>query len=223
MGPSWGATAFILLLCYGDNSEVMIHHDDRHATKRWWYGLRTGTIGLLVGLILVLGGCGTDQSSDSETNLEPRTAGADTMTIDHVLRTDDRFSTFAAAMDSTELDSTLRGEGPYTLFAPPNAAFDALPEGTLPILLNERPEQLYAIVAQHIVPERAPLANQSGAWQLPTLDGDSLRLIATDTSVTLRNARVVDGDIETANGLIHVIDRVLRPSADEEGREDGGP
>jgi uncharacterized surface protein with fasciclin (FAS1) repeats len=171
---------------------------------------------MLVGILaVVVAACGGEDSPEPAAPEAGPQAEADTLTIDHVLRTDDRFSSLVAALDSAGLDSTLRTDGPYTLFAPPNSAFDELPPGTLPALLNERPDRLQEVLRQHIVPQRAAIAGQAGAWSVPTLSGDSLRLTVTDTSVTIRNARVVDFDIETANGLIHVVDRVLRPA--EEG------
>ena len=166
---------------------------------------------LVVGIVVAMGACGGEDAPQPEAPGAGPQAMADTLTIDHVLRTDDRFSTLVAALDSAGLDSTLRGDGPYTLFAPPNSAFEALPPGTVPTLLNERPDRLRLLLRQHIVPQRAPVAGRSGTSALPTLAADSLRLVVTDTTVTVRNARVIDYDIETANGLIHVIDRVLRP------------
>ena len=185
-------------------------------------GTEGGTLfrwGLVVGIVVAMGACGGEEAPQPDAPGAGPQAMADTLTIDHVLRTDDRFSTLVAALDSTGLDSTLRGVGPYTLFAPPNSAFEALPPGTVSTLLAERPDRLRMLLRQHIVPQRAPVAGRSGAWALPTLTADSLRLVVTDTTVTVRNARVVDYDVETANGLIHVIDRVLRPedpSADKE-------
>ncbi|MFP4228664.1 MAG: fasciclin domain-containing protein [Salinivenus sp.] len=173
----------------------------------------------VLGLALVLLACGDDQGPEPAAPEAGPQGMADTLTIDHVLRTDERFSTLVAALDSAGLDSTLRADGPYTLFAPPNEAFEALPSGTVEALLNERPERLRLVLQQHIVPERASVGDQTEPWVVPTLAGDSLRLVPADTSITVRNARVVDFDVETANGLIHVVDRVLRP---EEAGETGG-
>lgn len=136
------------------------------------------------------------------------------MTIDRVLRTDDRFSTLVAALDSVGLDSTLASDGPYTLFAPPNAAFDRLPDGTLAALLAERRGRLRTILARHIAEGRIDAAGLASASAFRTLSGDSVR-VRRDSVLTVGRARVVDDDIATANGLIHVLDRVLRPPADE--------
>jgi uncharacterized surface protein with fasciclin (FAS1) repeats len=133
------------------------------------------------------------------------------MTVDRVLRTDARFSTLAAGLDSTGLDSTLASDGPYTLFAPPNSAFEALPEGTLPVLLTDRLDRLRTILAHHVVASRVSLSTIVDTTTLMTLTGDSLRISPSDSTLTVGNARVLENDIETANGLIHVIDAVLRP------------
>jgi len=160
--------------------------------------------------------CGTESTSRTDGNASAIDHSLpDTVTIDHVVRTDDRFSILARALDSTGLDSTLRGPGPYTLFAPPNSAFDALPEGTVPILFNERLDQLRKILQEHVVTERVAMADRSAPWTLETLGGNTLRLTATDTTVVLRNAKVIDSGIETSNGLIHVVDAVLQPAAEE--------
>ena len=180
-------------------------------------GVRRLVLVLMMGILGV--GCSGEEAGTEEPASVAAQAPVDTMTIDHVLRTDDRFSTLVAALDSTGLDSTLRSEGPYTLFAPPNAAFEALPPGTLSTLLNDRPARLRLVLEQHVVPQRMAVAGRTGTWRVPTLAGDSLRLRVTDTTVTVRNAQVADSDIETANGLIHVVDRVLRPP-EEAAEED---
>jgi uncharacterized surface protein with fasciclin (FAS1) repeats len=138
------------------------------------------------------------------------------MTVNRVLRTDDRFATLVSGLDSTGLDSILAGPGPYTLFAPPDSAFSALPAGTVPLLMTEEVSRLRAILAHHVVNGRVRLAALSDSAVVPTLNGDSLRFSAGDSSRTVEGATVVDGDVEVANGLIHVVDRVLRPPSTDE-------
>jgi len=172
---------------------------------------------VLLGLTVGLLACGSDPSTDGATRAGSPVAGADTMTIDDVLRTDGRFSTLVGVLDSTGLDSTLRGDGPYTLFAPPNSAFEALPAGTMPVLINERRDRLRAILSLHVVPDGVPLPKADARWSGRSLSGDSLQVTVTDTSARIRNAHVVDADIKTANGRIHVIDRVLQPATEDAG------
>jgi len=185
----------------------------RFLDRGWWsWGLRgLGLVGLAMGLLA----CGAERTSESESDPSLVSTAADTMTIRRVLQTDDRFSTLVAALDSAGLDSTLASSGSYTLFAPPNAAFDALPDGTMSVLLTERPERLRTILAHHVVDERVPAAALADTTTLTTLDGDSLR-VRTDTTLMVGNAPVVDDDIAVDNGLIHVIEAVLRPPASTE-------
>lgn len=136
---------------------------------------------------------------------------ADTMTVDHVLRTDERFSTLVAAVDSIALDSTLGSSGPYTVFAPPNSAFSELPGGTVQALLTERTDRLRTVLAQHVVQGEVDLRSLARTKRIRTLTGDSVRVRATDSTLWIGNARVVDAGVRVANGVIHVIDRVLPP------------
>jgi uncharacterized surface protein with fasciclin (FAS1) repeats len=170
---------------------------------------------LLAGLTLLLFGCGKSGSTDAPTDAPDLTVTADSMTIDRVLRTDDRFSTLVAALDSTNLDSTLAGDGPYTLFAPPNSAFARMPDGTMDVLLTERTDQLRAILAHHVVDGRVGAAQLADTAAVVTFGGDSLR-VRSDSALTAGAATVVDDDVAVANGLIHVLNRVLRPPPDDE-------
>jgi uncharacterized surface protein with fasciclin (FAS1) repeats len=178
-----------------------------------WFG-RTGLL-LLIGLATLLGGCGEREPTEAAGDARDVTVTANTMTVDRVLRTDDRFSTLVATLDSTDLDSTLASEGPYTLFAPPNAAFEALPEGTLEVLLADRTGRLSTILTHHVVDGHVSTTDLAGTTALRTLSGDSLR-IRRDSALTVGAATVVEGDIPGANGVIHVIDRVLRPPAPDQ-------
>lgn len=164
-------------------------------------------------LMVVLGACGGD-SGETEQRSQDGASAPDTTTVSHVLQTDDRFSTLVAALDSTGLDSTLASEGPYTLFAPTNDAFAALPDGTTEALLGEYQNRLRAILAQHVVEERVDIASVADSQEVTMMSGETLPLRATTDGTTIGEAQVVDGDIEVSNGLIHVIDRVLPPPSD---------
>ena len=172
---------------------------------------------VLVFVVLVGGGC--TQDAPPEPSVQDTVAVAstpDSMTVNRVLRTDSRFATLVAGLDSTGLDSILAGSGPYTLFAPPDSAFSALPAGTVPLLMTEEVSRLRTILAHHVIDGRVRMTALSDSVVVPTLNGDSLRLYATDSSLTIGNATVLDADVEVANGLIHVVDQVLRPPSTEE-------
>ncbi len=177
-----------------------------------WFRNRTWMAVLAVTAILI-GGCGGEEPAEAPGDAPDLTVTADSMTIDRVLRTDDRFSTLVAALDSTNLDSTLAGDGPYTLLAPPNSAFGRLPEGTMEVLLTKRPERLRTILAQHVVDGRVSSTDLDDASVLTTLSGDTLR-VRRDSAVAVGPATVVDGDVPVANGVIHVLDRVLPPPSE---------
>jgi uncharacterized surface protein with fasciclin (FAS1) repeats len=175
-------------------------------------------------LASLLAACGPEEAPDAARRASADgVQGADSMTIGRVLRTDRRFSTLVQALDSTGLDSVLSTAGPYTLLAPPDTAFDALPRGTVPALLTERPDRLRTILAHHVVDGRVPLRTGPDTVAVTTLGGDTLRVQRGDSARVVGAARIVDGDVEAANGLIHVIDAVLRPPPPDDSQQGGGP
>ena len=166
-------------------------------------------------LVSIAGGCSEQEAPTDTDDPAPLAGVPDSMTIDRVLRTDDRFSTLVAALDSTGLDSTLASDGPYTLLAPPDTAFARLPDGTMEVLLTERPDRLRTILSRHVLDGRIKATDLVDANPLPTLAGDSLR-VRRDSVLTVGPATVVDNDVAVANGLIHVLDRVLPPPTENE-------
>lgn len=171
-------------------------------------------------LLLVIAGCGSggsDRAPDALSTPEPTIP--DSMTIARMLETDDRFSTLRAGLDSTGLDSLLASEGPVTLFAPPNAAFDELPPGTMETLLAERRQRLRTILAKHVIERRLSLDEVSDSQRVAALNGDTLTLRRTGGGTTVDDVRVLDDGIEAANGLVHVVERVLPPPSGESQTE----
>lgn len=126
------------------------------------------------------------------------------------------FSTLVAAINAAGLGETLAGEGPYTVFAPTNEAFAALPEGTLDtLLLPENKDQLVSILTYHVVPGRVMSSDLAGTTAEPaTVNGATVMIDATGDSVMVGDATVTTADIEASNGVIHVIDQVILPSAE---------
>jgi len=122
------------------------------------------------------------------------------------------FSTLVAAVQAAGLEETLRGEGPFTVFAPTDEAFAALPEGTVEnLLLPENQETLQAILTYHVIPGQVMSADIAGQeLSVETVEGSEVSIDATD-GVTIDGANVVTADIETSNGVIHVIDAVILP------------
>ena len=126
---------------------------------------------------------------------------------------DGRFTTLAAALQAAELVDTLKGEGPFTVFAPTDDAFAALPAGTLDsLLLPENKQKLTDILLYHVVSGKVMAADVVGLTSAPTVLGKDLTIKVQDGNVYLNDTvQVIITDIETSNGVIHVIDAVLLP------------
>lgn len=123
-----------------------------------------------------------------------------------------QFKTLAAALEAAGLVETLKGTGPFTVFAPTDAAFAALPAGTVENLLKpENREKLVAILTYHVVPGRVTASQVAGMDAATTVQGDPLAIRASGGAVTVNDARVVSTDVAASNGVIHVIDKVLLP------------
>lgn len=124
-----------------------------------------------------------------------------------------QFETLVAAIEAAGLVDTLKGDGPFTVFAPTDAAFAALPEGTVESLLKpENKDQLIAILTYHVVPGKVMSGDIAGKTaKVATVQGGKLTIDATD-GVKVDSATVTAADIETSNGVIHVIDTVVLPN-----------
>ncbi|MEZ5488742.1 MAG: fasciclin domain-containing protein [Gammaproteobacteria bacterium] len=123
------------------------------------------------------------------------------------------FNTLVAAVQAAGLVETLKGDGPFTVFAPTDEAFAKLPAGTVENLLKpENQDQLIAVLTYHVVPGKIMSADIAGQTaQVASVQGSSLSVDATD-GVKVDNATVISADIETDNGVIHVIDSVVLPN-----------
>ena len=126
---------------------------------------------------------------------------------------DGRFTTLVAAVQAADLVSTLKGEGPFTVFAPTDDAFAALPAGTLDtLLLPENKQQLTDILLYHVVPGKVMASDVIGLTSAATVLGKDVTIKVEDGKVYLNDTtQIIITDIETSNGIIHVIDSVLLP------------
>ena len=124
----------------------------------------------------------------------------------------EQFKTLVAAVQAAGLVETLKGDGPYTVFAPTDEAFAKLPAGTVENLLKpENKDQLVAVLTYHVVPGKVMSSDIAGKKaDVATVQGSTLAVDATD-GVKVDNATVIMADIETDNGVIHVIDTVVLP------------
>ncbi len=121
------------------------------------------------------------------------------------------FKTLAAALKAAGLVDTLKGKGPFTVFAPTDEAFAKLPEGTLESLLKpENKAKLVKILTYHVVPGDVTAADVVKLKSAKTVEGQTVAIDATD-GVKINDAKVVKADVDCSNGVIHVIDTVLLP------------
>jgi uncharacterized surface protein with fasciclin (FAS1) repeats len=124
------------------------------------------------------------------------------------------FNTLAAALKAAGLVETLKGKGPFTVFAPTDAAFAKLPAGTVETLLKpENKDQLRRVLTYHVVAGKVGSAEVSKMTSAKAVSGDALAIAVKDGKVMVNNATVVTADVSAANGVIHVIDTVILPPA----------
>ncbi|REL26508.1 fasciclin domain-containing protein [Thalassotalea euphylliae] len=123
------------------------------------------------------------------------------------------FTTLVAAVKAAGLVDTLKGKGPYTVFAPTNAAFAKLPAGTVENLLKpENKDKLIEILTYHVVPSKFYAKQVVNIDAAKTVQGSSVDITAMNGKVMIDNAKVIKTDIKASNGVIHVIDNVIMPS-----------
>jgi len=177
--------------------------------KRW-----ITMLAVVASLSLLAVACSSDDDASEDDMASPELTS---MTIADVVAGGESFSTLLAAVDAADLVETLSGEGPYTVFAPTDEAFAALPEGTLDTLLEpENQDQLSSILTYHVVSGEVMAADVMPG-SVATVNGESFD-VATDDGVVITDgqgnqAMVTQTDIEASNGVIHVIDAVLLPPA----------
>jgi len=165
-----------------------------------------------IAAALTLTACGSDDAASEDTVAEDTVAEevvADGDIVAVAVGNPD-FATLVAALTAAGLVETLQGEGPFTVFAPTEAAFAALPEGLLAkLLLPENIAVLTAILTYHVVPGMV-MSTDIAAGDVATVEGSTVAL-TTDMGVMVNGATVIAADVAASNGVIHVIDAVLVP------------
>jgi len=139
------------------------------------------------------------------------TSNQSTTVVDVVVNSENH-TTLEAALVAAGLVETLNGDGPFTVFAPTDAAFELLPEGLISELLDDPSGDLTTILTHHVHSGNVLSTNLSNGMMVPTLAGTELTVSIMDGMVQIDNANVSVADIETDNGVVHVIDAVLIPS-----------
>ena len=126
-------------------------------------------------------------------------------------------STLVTAVKAAGLVETLKSEGPFTVFAPTNEAFNALPEGVLDMLLKpENKDKLVAVLTYHVVPAKVMSGDLSDGMKAETVEGSEATITITDGKAKVDGAIVVMADIIASNGMVHVIDQVILPPSIKE-------
>lgn len=187
-----------------------------------------GTLGL--GLFMTLAACNQPQeTSEAPETVAPETVAPETdtaqsptsdspesvavadETVDEVISSNGSFSILGEAISAAELDATLSQPGPYTIFAPTDEAFQALPPETLEALQRpENKEALQQILSYHVVPSSIPSAEITPG-EVETVAGEAVNIATSGGQVTVGDATVTQPDIQASNGVIHAIDKVLLP------------
>ena len=185
---------------------------------------------LLIGLAMLsvataVGACASGTDSATTTTEESPIAaspspmaespmansGATGTTLDQVVAGNSSFSTLSTAIQAAGLGATLSGAEPYTIFAPTNEAFAALPPGTLDkLLLPENKADLQKVLSYHVVPGTVTSADITPG-EVNTVEGSPVTIATDAGKVTVGTATVIEADITASNGVIHAIDQVLLP------------
>lgn len=171
---------------------------------------------MIIGLVPLCSYAQHNEASAAES--------APAMSVVGVAAANEDFSTLVTAVQAAELVETLDGDGPFTVFAPTNAAFGKLPEGTVESLIQpENKEQLTTILTYHVIPGEydaasvlEAIASSGGSFSVATVQGSMLTLSVSDGNVVLTDAqgntsKVIMADVAASNGIIHVIDTVVLP------------
>ena len=159
------------------------------------FGLALTVACALFGTRAALAGCGT----------------CDKTVVENAVN-NENFSTLVAAVKAAGLAETLSGSGPFTVFAPTNAAFEKLPAGTVEKLLKpENKGQLVKVLTYHVVPGKVMAKDVVKLNKATTVEGSDVAIAVSGGTVTVDNAKVIKTDINSGNGVIHVIDTVILP------------
>ncbi|MBE7636611.1 fasciclin domain-containing protein [Sneathiella sp. P13V-1] len=171
------------------------------------------TSGVFVAIALATGLAACAQSNANETAMQKdQMAKADI--VDTAVSAG-KFNTLVAAVKAADLVETLKSPGPFTVFAPTDAAFDKLPAGTVETLLKpENKDKLIQILTYHVVSGKVMSSDIAGKkLDAGSVEGSKLMINAQDGGVMINDASVVAADVESSNGVIHIIDTVLLPKS----------
>jgi len=145
-------------------------------------------------------------------NAQCETSASKTQNIVDLAGSSDDLSTLVAAVKAGNLVETLQGDGPFTVFAPTNEAFAALPEGTLESLLKpENKDKLVRILTYHVVSGKVKSSDLKNGMKAKTVQGGDIKISLAGKKVNINDASVTSADVMASNGVVHVIDKVIMP------------
>ncbi|MFM1751268.1 MAG: hypothetical protein RL119_230 [Actinomycetota bacterium] len=179
---------------------------------------RSPVIALLAAGSLFLAACGDDEADSNATSEAPMTseAGTETSTegdIIEVATAAGSFNTLAAALEAAGLVETLQGEGPFTVFAPTDEAFAALPAGLVDaLLLPENVEILKQILLFHVISGSEVTSDMVAAGDVAMASGDTATIVVDGETITIAGSPITAVDVQASNGVIHVIGAVMVPA-----------
>lgn len=170
-------------------------------------------------LVLVAGACSSDDDDSSSSTSAPdsteQSESSDmdsSETIVDVAAANPDFSTLVSAVQKADLAETLSGEGPFTVFAPTNEAFAAVPADQLNAILADQ-AKLTDILTYHVLPAKVMAGDLQPEQSVATVQGQNVDIKVTDAGATINGCKIVKTDVTASNGVIHVIDCVLIPPA----------
>jgi len=153
----------------------------------------------------------TEETTYEEVEMEETSTEAEETVVDIAVGSSDH-TTLVAALTAADLVETLNGNGPFTIFAPTNAAFEKLPAGTVDSLVQpENKEKLSGILTYHVVSGDVRAADLSDGQVVKTINGQDLKVTIKDGTVMINGAKVTAADLKGSNGVVHVVDSVLMP------------
>ena len=171
-------------------------------------------VAAVAALAVFVSACGDDDDEATAMTEQPESTQQAEQDVVVLAQGERSLSTLVKAVTAAELVDTLKAEGPYTVFAPTNEAFAALGNEQLKELLQpENRDQLKSILTYHVVPGELTADKLEEGQKLETVQGDSLTVSISGGTVKIDDATVVRPDVDASNGVVHVIDGVLTPSA----------
>ena len=166
-------------------------------------------LALVVTAGLAVAACGEDE--ETTTTAAPATTEAAMMDIVDTAVAAGSFTTLASLLETAGLVETLKGPGPFTVFAPTDDAFAKVPQETMDALAADPTGALTDVLTYHVVPGKVMAADVTDGLEAATVQGATVKFTVKDGSVMINDANIIQTDIECSNGVIHVIDAVLLP------------